>query len=130
MYVKINGKNFAPLVVELTRSAAIQYSENNGENLDGSMTLDPKGTKIAYDITIDSMYKDQKLLEDFWNEVIKPRTDGFLFEAPYNQGTISFRGYIDEEITQDLVSAINNTYVWDKIKLRINPINTYYKEVY
>lgn len=129
MYIKINGKNYAPLIVGLTRKAKIQYSDNNGENLDGSMTLDPKGTKIYYEITIDSAYRDQELLQSFWDEIIKPRKEGFLFEAPYNQTTLSFRAYIDDEISQALISAINDTNLWDKITLNINPMNSQYSEV-
>ena len=65
MEVKINGINFANLVVDVKRKGQILYSVNRGTTLANTEVLDPLGTKIYYSVTIDSMYKDQKLLERF-----------------------------------------------------------------
>ena len=129
MDVKINGKNYADLIVGIERAATINYSDANSKMLDYSNIIDPLNTTISYKITIDSAYKDQKLLEDFWNAVIQPRKEGFLFEAPYNQTTISFRGYVVGDITQGLISAINNFNLWDNIELTIKPLEAQVKEV-
>lgn len=121
MQVLINGKNFSPLIVEISRKAQIIYSSNTGETLANTMNLDPKGTKIGYTITIDSAYKDQQLLEDFWNEIIKPRREGFRFVAPYNQTIIDFLAYA-EGAEQSLISA-TGINLWGKISVNILPMN-------
>ena len=130
MEVKINGINFAPLVVDLQRKGRIIYSGNRGTTLANTEVLDPLGTKIYYTLTIDSMYKDQKLLERFWEEIIKPRVDGFDFEAPYNQTTLKFKAYIDNEFKQVLAQAFTDRNIWGDITVDIFPMKPQFEEVW
>ncbi len=129
MEVKINGINFAHLVVDIKRKGRIVYSGNRGTTLANTEVLDPLGTEIYYALTIDSMYKDQKLLESFWEEIIKPRRDGFEIEVPYNQKTLKFRGYIDGEFSQSLLQAFANRNVWGAISVDIYPMEPQFSEV-
>lgn len=129
MEVKINGTNFAHLVVDIKRKGRIIYSENRGTTLANTEVLDPLGTAIYYSITIDSMYKDQNLLEKFWNEIIKPRIDGFEIEMPYNQKTLKFRGYVDGEFSQSLLQAFANRNIWGNITVDIYPMEPQFSEV-
>lgn len=121
MYVEINGKNFSPLITEIKRKFKIIYSDNTGETLDRSMSLDPMGTKVYYTLTVDSLYKDQELLESFWNELSAARKTGFNFKAPYNQTEIEFRAYA-EEGEQSLFQSQDGKNIWGKISVDILPI--------
>lgn len=122
MEVKINGINYAHLVVDIKRKGRIIYSENRGTTIANTEILDPMGTKIYYSITIDSMYKDQNLLERLWNEITTPRTDGFEIEMPYNQKTLKFRGYVDDEFSQSLLQAFADRNIWGAITVDIYPM--------
>lgn len=130
MEVKINGINFANLIVDIKRKGRIVYSDNKGTTLANTEMLDPMGTKIYYSLTIDSMYKDQRLLEQFWEEIIKPRTEGFEIEVPYNQTTLKFNGYVDGEFSQALVQAFANRNIWGDISVDIYPIKPQFTEVW
>lgn len=128
MYIKINNKNYAGLTTSLKRKATIIYSENSGDTLANTTTLDAKGTRIDYTITVDSMYKDQQLLEDFWNDIIKPRNEGFMVEFPYNQTTLRFRAFA-ETASQNYVQEHNGNNIWDSISVDIKTKQLQFEDV-
>lgn len=114
MNVIINGKHYEHITTEITRKATIEYSENTGVNLDGSMSLDPMGTRLGYTLTFDSFTKDQNALTQLWNDLIIPRKNGIEITMPYNNDEISFYAKIND-IEQGYTTTYKNESIWDKI---------------
>lgn len=114
MNVIVNGRHYEHITTEITRKATIEYSENTGVNIDGSMSLDAMGTRIGYTLTFDSFTKDQTALMQLWNDLIKPRQKGIAITIPYNDDYISFMAKINE-VGQEYKTTYKNERIWDKI---------------
>ncbi|MCI9085769.1 MAG: hypothetical protein HFE51_05025 [Clostridia bacterium] len=114
MNVIVNGKHYKHITTKITRKATIEYSENTGTNIDGSMSLDPMGTRLGYTLTFDSFTKDQNSLTQLWNDLIRPRQNGILITMPYNDSEISFYAKVND-VSQGYATTYKNERIWDKI---------------
>lgn len=118
MNVIVNGKHYEHITTEITRKATIEYSENTGINIDGSMSLDPSGTRLGYALTLDSLFKDQNALQQLWNDLIIPRQKGISITMPYNDDDISFNAKVTD-IEQGYSMTYNGERIWDKIRVSL-----------
>lgn len=114
MKVVVNGKSYEHITTEITRKAKIEYSNNTGLTLAGTLSLDPLGTRLIYKLTFDSVFKDQEALENLWNDLIQPRRDGISITMPYNKTEVSFNAKI-EDVEQGYKTTANGQRIWDKI---------------
>ena len=114
MKVIVNGKSYEHITTEITRKAKIEYSDNTGLTLAGTLSLDPLGTRLIYKLTFDSVFKDQEALENLWNDLIQPRRDGTPITMPYNKTEVSFNAKI-EDVEQGYKTTSNGQRIWDKI---------------
>lgn len=116
MNIIINGKRYEHITTNISRKATIEYSENTGTNIDGSMSLDPMGTRLGYILTIDSAFKDQNALQQLWDDIITPRRNGISITMPYNNADISFFAKVTD-VEQGYVTTYNGKRIWDKIQV-------------
>lgn len=114
MNVIINDKHYEHITTKLTRKATIEYSDNTGVNIDGSMSLDPMGTRLGYSLTFDSFTKDQNALQQLWNDLITPRQNGISITMPYNDDYITFNAKIND-VAQEYATTYKEQRIWDKI---------------
>ena len=121
-YVKIGDKVWDVLVVDITESFSILYSENTGRTISqgAQMTLDPLGTFFNHKVTFQRKQGFEKQYDDLWNLVSAPRYDGIDVEIAHNQTTLKYKAYISQgERALKRIDTKTNKVYWDKFSLNI-----------
>ena len=122
-YVKINGRSYDVLVVELSENFNILYSENTGRTMDGRMTLDPLGTFIGHKITFRRKNGKEQEYDELFNLFSQPRNDGILVEIAHNQGTISYDAYVSSgERSVTRINPNSGVVYWGEFSVNIIPM--------
>lgn len=95
-YVKIGGRSWDVLVTEISENFNVLFSDNSGRTLalGARMTLDPLGTFYGHKITFARKRGQEKIFDEFFDYVSKPRYDGIPVEIVHNQTTLSYDAYI------------------------------------
>lgn len=128
--LKINGKVYDVLITGLSRSFAINQSENSGKTLSNGarIVLDPLGTEIGYIVTVHRKRGYEKEYDNLWDFVIQPRYNGVPVEVVYNQTTISFDAYFTtgSQSLKKFDDKTNKVY-WDSFDIEIMPMEAQVK---
>ena len=114
MKVQVNDHEYHHIVTEIERTAKIEYTDNTGVTLANTLRPDSKATRLSYTVTFDSVFKDQKALQQLWEDVSTPSIDGVKVVMPYNDTEIAFYAKV-EEVTQSYMTTANKERIWDKI---------------
>ena len=124
-YVKINGRVYDNVTIELSRDFTILYSDNTGRSLapGAPMLLDPLGTFYQYKITFAKRNGHEKEFEDLWDYLSVPRDYGIPVEFVYNQKTIAYDSYVSNG-SQKLkrIDKENGTVIWNTFEATFSPI--------
>lgn len=124
-YVKINGRVYDNVAIELSRDFTILYSDNTGRSLapGAPMLLDPLGTFYQYKITFAKRNGHEKEFEDLWDYLSVPRDYGIPVEFVYNQKTIAYDSYVSNG-SQKLkrIDKENGTVIWNTFEATFIPI--------
>lgn len=124
-YFKINGRDFGVLVIDITETFNILYSENSGRTIaDGApMVLDPLGTFYGHKIKVKKKQGYEREYDELFEIISKPRYDGLLVEAAHNQKTISYRAYISNGSRSVLkINQRTRNTNWGEMELNIVPM--------
>lgn len=123
--VKINGRVYDVLVMDIKRSFKVVQSENAGETLAPGRreVLDPVGTYIPYTVTFRRKKGREAEFDRLWDEVVKPRYDGVPVEIVYNQTTIQYDAkFVSGSQALKKVNLAESKVYWDDLTLNIEPI--------
>lgn len=122
---KIGGKEYNVLVMELSESFNILYSDNTGRTMSqgAKMTLDPLGTFFGHKIKIKRRQGYETEYDALYNYISKPRYNGIPVEIVHNQTTIAYDAYISsgERAVKRIDPKTNKVY-WDELTLNIVPM--------
>lgn len=124
-YVKIGGKAYDVLVVELSENFNILYSENTGRTIStgARMTLDPLGTFFGHKITFARKNGKEAEYDRLFDFVSQPRYDGIPVEIVHNQTTISYDAYISQgERALKRIDEKTGKVYWDKFSVNVVPM--------
>lgn len=129
-YVKIGGKAYDVIVVDIERNFEILQSSNAGATLapGARETLDPLGTRIGHKITFKRKPGYEKEFDELWDFVIQPRFDGVWVDIVYNQGTLKYEARFTSG-SQKLkkIDPVTNKVYWGEFVLDIVPIEAQVK---
>lgn len=124
-YVKIGGRAYDVLVVELSENFNILYSENTGRTIStgARMTLDPLGTFFGHKITFARKNGKEAEYDRLFDFVSQPRYDGIPVEIVHNQTTISYDAYISQgERALKRIDEKKGKVYWDKFSVNVVPM--------
>lgn len=124
-YVKIGGRAYDVLVVELSENFNILYSENTGRTIStgARMTLDPLGTFFGHKITFARKNGKEAEYDRLFDFVSLPRYDGIPVEIVHNQTTISYDAYISQgERALKRIDEKTGKVYWDKFSVNVVPM--------
>lgn len=124
-YFKIDGIAFDVLVTEVRENFNILYSENTGRTLSkgARMVLDPLGTFIGHNITIQRKPGHEQDFDDLFDYVSTPRPDGMHVAFVHNQNVIEYDAYVSNgERPLQKINRNTNTVLWGSISLNFVPM--------
>jgi hypothetical protein len=123
--VKIGGKAYDVLVVDLSENFNILYSSNTGRTISvgARMTLDPLGTFFGHKITFARKNGKEAEYDRLFDFVSQPRYDGIQVEIVHNQTTLSYEAYISQgERALKKIDEKTGKVYWDKFSVNIVPM--------
>ena len=123
--VKINGRVYDVLVMDVQRSFEIRQSDNAGQTLAPGRreVLDPVGTYIPYTVTFKRKKGFEADFDRLWEEVIIPRYGGVPVEIVYNQTTIKYDAkFVSGSQPLKRIDPLTNKVYWGNLTLNIEPI--------
>lgn len=124
-YVKIGGIVWDVLVVDVSESFNILYSDKTGRTIaqGARMTLDPLGTFFGHKITIQRKNGAEEAYDKLYDFVSKPRYDGIPVEIVHNQTTLAYNAYVSNgERSLKRIDEKSGKVYWDKLSLNIVPM--------
>ena len=123
--VKIDGKSYDVLVVDISESFNILYSENTGRTISAGarMVLDPLGTFIGHKVTFARKSGYEAEYDALFDYVSQPRYEGMAVEIVHNQETISYDAYISQgERKVKKIDPKTNKIFWGEFSVNIIPM--------
>lgn len=123
-YVKIGNRVWDVLVIEISESYNILYSENTGRTMSvgAEMTLDPLGTFYGHKVTFRCRRGHEAEYDELFDYLAKPRYDGVMVEIVHNQETLKYRAYVSNAERSLKRIEKNGTVRWDNFAVNIVPM--------
>lgn len=131
-YVKIGGKAYDVIVVDIERNFEILQSSNAGATLapGARETLDPLGTRIGHKITFKRKPGHEKEFDELWDFVIQPRFDGVWVDIVYNQDTLKYEArFVSGNQQLKKIDPVAKKVYWGELVLDIVPIEAQVKPI-
>ena len=124
-YVKIGGRSWDVLVIEIEESYEILYTENTGRTLGigAPLTIDPLGTFISHSVTFKRKQGHETEFDSLFNYLMQPRSEGFAVDMVHDQTTINYKAYCSSGSRKIMRIAKEKGLVgWDRIAVKFIPI--------
>ena len=121
-FVKIGGRVWDVLVMEISENFTILYSENTGRTMSNGarMTLDPLGTFFGHKVTFRRKQGKETEYDELYDFISQPRYDGIPVEIVHNQTTISYDAYISNgERAVKKIDLEKGKVYWDNFSVNI-----------
>ena len=124
-YVKIGGRSWDVLVIEIEESYEILYTENTGRTLGvgAPLTIDPLGTFISHSVTFKRKQGHEAEFDSLFNYLMQPRSEGFTVDMVHDQTTINYKAYCSSGSRKIMrIKKEKGLVDWDKITVKFIPI--------
>lgn len=116
MMISIDGMTFNfPFDVE--RTSTIEESDNSGMMLNGNIKKDVIGTYLSYKITLVIPLGSESRYTTLY-ELLNSPVPEHTFILPYNQDTITFKGFVSS-ISDKLFRQENDVTIWRGINFTV-----------
>lgn len=123
--VKIDGKSYDVLVVDISESFNILYSENTGRTISAGarMVLDPLGVFYGHKVVFARKNGYEAEYDALFDYVSQPRYEGMAIEIVHNQETIAYDAYISQgERKVKKIDPKTNKIFWGEFSVNIIPM--------
>lgn len=110
-----------PIPCKITRKSEVRASDISGYMMDGSYFNDVEGTYLSYDVALAVPMNQRDDYTDIYETITKP-VDGHTFVLPYNGGTVTITGRVEnvQDVYRRLVGGA--TY-WTDIQFTVTANN-------
>ena len=129
-YVKIGGRVWDVLVMDIEESFEKLYTDNSGRTIaqGAPMTLDCLGTFFTHSVTFKRKKGFENEFDELYTFLAQPSNDGFEVDMVHNQTTMKYKAYCSSgsrKIIQILkkLGLVN----WDKMTIKFIPIEAQVK---
>lgn len=127
-WVKIDGRPFDVIVVDLSENFEILYTENTGRTMaaGAKMFLEPIGTFYGHKITFQRKNGKEAEYDFLFDFLSVPRADGLLFEVVHGQKTIRYMAYVSkgERELRRIDDKTGKVY-WGQFSINIVPMEAW-----
>ncbi len=124
-YVKIGGKAWDVLVIKVTESYEVLYSDNTGRTIaiGAPLTLDPLGTFITHTVTFRRKRGYEAEFDKLFDYLSYPYSAGFSVDLVHNQTTLHYIAYCSNG-SRELLNIIKSKGLvnWDSMTVKFIPI--------
>jgi hypothetical protein len=122
-FVKIDGRVFDVIVIEIEEDYNILYGEDTGRTIGvgARMFLSPLGTFYGHKVTFARKSGHEKEYDSLFDTVSKPRSEGLPVEIVHGQTTIEYEAYCSNGSRK--VKRIRGDVVeWDRMQVNFIPM--------
>ena len=124
-YIKINGVSYDVLIVDVSESFNILYSDNTGRvaGAGARIILDPLGTFYTHKVTFARKKGFEDEYDNLFNELSKPVSDGISVDMVHGQSTIKYDAYVSQgERGLKKIDINTGKVYWDKFTASFIPM--------
>lgn len=124
-YCKINGRSYDVLVLKISETFNVLYSENTGRSLStgARMVLDPLGTFVGHSVVFARKRGAEAEYDELFDLLSTPTDVGVSVEIVHNQTTISYEAYVSQgERPLKRIDVPNNKVIWGDMTVNFIPM--------
>jgi len=128
-YVIINSRAYDVLVMGISESFSMLYTDNTGRTIASGapLTLDCLGTFISHTVTFKRKRGHEAEFDELFDFLSTPRNEGFRVSIAHNQDTLSYTAYCSSG-SRELYRIYKEKGLldWGEMSVTFTPIEAQY----